>query len=337
MTAMIRAEALQGFSALVSELGGDAQRLLRRVHIDPAVQTREESFFPHRQLVHLLENTAEELACPDFGLRLAQRQDIGILGPIAVAARSCKTLGEALTLTGKFLFVHSPALRFRMKLQKDRSSILLATDLLLERIPNCRQIDELAVGVMHRMIKTLSNQRYRPLEAQFAHTHCASPKVYRKFFDCAVRFDQEVDGLLILVKDLEMPIHEHNPQLKAIATGYLESHFTSPFSATAERVRAAVRRLLRVGAGSQQDVAAALLMHPRTLQRRLRDEQTSFDMIKDEVRKELAQRYLGQSLLPLSHITALLGYSEQSALTRSCQRWFGKPPRTLRAGLVRSL
>jgi AraC-like DNA-binding protein len=75
-------------------------------------------------------------------------------------------------------------------------------------------------------------------------------------------------------------------------------------------------------------------MHPRTLQRRLREEGTTFEAIKDEARQDLAQRYLAQPDVPLTQITALLGYSEQSALGRSCRRWFGATPREMRALLA---
>jgi AraC-like DNA-binding protein len=36
--------------------------------------------------------------------------------------------------------------------------------------------------------------------------------------------------------------------------------------------------------------------------------------------------------MPLAQLTRLLGYSEQSSLSRSCVRWFGRPPRQLRHG-----
>ncbi len=74
-------------------------------------------------------------------------------------------------------------------------------------------------------------------------------------------------------------------------------------------------------------------MHPRTLQRRVREEGTTFEAIKDGVRRGLAQRYLSQPDLPLTQITALLGYSEQSAFGRSCRRWFGVTPRQERTRL----
>ena len=78
--------------------------------------------------------------------------------------------------------------------------------------------------------------------------------------------------------------------------------------------------------------AAQLLgnMHPRTLQRRLREEGTSFEDIKDDVRRDAAARYLSQSDIPLTRVAALLGYSESSVLARSCKRWFDNSPRKVR-------
>jgi AraC-like DNA-binding protein len=78
------------------------------------------------------------------------------------------------------------------------------------------------------------------------------------------------------------------------------------------------------------EVASALAMHPRTLQLRLRSEGENFEAIKDEVRRDAAIRYLRQTRLPLKTVAGLLGYSELSVLYRSCQRWFGMSPSTVR-------
>jgi AraC-like DNA-binding protein len=63
-------------------------------------------------------------------------------------------------------------------------------------------------------------------------------------------------------------------------------------------------------------------MHPRTLQRRLRSEGRSFESIKDEVRRDVALRYLRQGDMPLTRVAEKLGYAETSVLSRSCYRWF---------------
>ncbi|NOQ82523.1 MAG: helix-turn-helix domain-containing protein [Myxococcales bacterium] len=80
-----------------------------------------------------------------------------------------------------------------------------------------------------------------------------------------------------------------------------------------------------------EDIASAFALHSRTLQRQLKPEGTTFEKLKDEVRAELAASYLANQGLPMSQVAALLDYSEQSALSRSCRRWFGKPPREVRA------
>jgi AraC-like DNA-binding protein len=74
-----------------------------------------------------------------------------------------------------------------------------------------------------------------------------------------------------------------------------------------------------------------LALHPRTLQRKLADEGTSFAAIKDEVRKQLALEYLGATRMPIGQISLMLGFPAQSALTRACRQWFGATPMALRA------
>ena len=65
-------------------------------------------------------------------------------------------------------------------------------------------------------------------------------------------------------------------------------------------------------------------------QRRLREENTSFEAIKDDVRRDAALRYLSQPDIPLTRVAALLGYSEPSVLTRRCKVWFASSPRQIR-------
>jgi AraC-like DNA-binding protein len=69
------------------------------------------------------------------------------------------------------------------------------------------------------------------------------------------------------------------------------------------------------------------------MQRRLREEGVSFETIKDEVRRDLALRYLGHRSMSLTKVATMLGYSEPSVLTRSCYRWFSSCPRTVRLEL----
>lgn len=65
------------------------------------------------------------------------------------------------------------------------------------------------------------------------------------------------------------------------------------------------------------------LLRLGTLQRHLEAQGTSFATLLDEVRRDETERYLRDSDIPLGQLAGILGYSEQSVLSRSCQRWFG--------------
>ena len=101
------------------------------------------------------------------------------------------------------------------------------------------------------------------------------------------------------------------------------------------RVRIIIARVLVEGNCTCKRVASALGLHPRTLQRRLRQERESFESIKDSVRRDVALRYLRQPNVSLVRVTEILGYSETSVLSRSCHRWFATSPRRLRNDLSR--
>jgi AraC-like DNA-binding protein len=78
-------------------------------------------------------------------------------------------------------------------------------------------------------------------------------------------------------------------------------------------------------------IAAALNMHSRTMHRRLNAEGTSFQQIKDEVRRDVMLYYLQQTNLDFALISARLGFAEQSVMTRSCNRWFSTSPTKFRS------
>jgi len=95
-----------------------------------------------------------------------------------------------------------------------------------------------------------------------------------------------------------------------------------------------VRVLIETDDCTPAQVASALGMHERTLQRRLQGEGASFEQIKDGVRRELAIMLLGDPDIHISRIAYKLHYTNASAFTRSCQRWFGLSPREVRQSLV---
>src|SRR6516165_11785901 len=118
MTAMVRAQSLRGYRELVNDLGGNPNRLLRKAGVDPGAPDHLTDFISFESLIDLLECSATDLGCPDFGLRLAERQDIGILGTLAVAMRYSSTVGEAMRCASKYLHVYNEAIAFTVNTEE---------------------------------------------------------------------------------------------------------------------------------------------------------------------------------------------------------------------------
>lgn len=100
---------------------------------------------------------------------------------------------------------------------------------------------------------------------------------------------------------------------------------------TADGVRAALLELLPAGGGSMAAVARELALSTRTLQRRLNDEGTTFQEIRDDTRESLARHYLTHSELSTGEISFLLGYEDSRSFYRAFRSWTGQTPQLVRA------
>ncbi len=328
---VVRSEALRLYSDVVAELNGDSVKLLRQAHIEPTALAQTNSVISYRSMIHLLERTAADLKCPDFGLRLASHQGgASVLGPLAIAMRNSSTVGEAYRYCAGHLQVYSPVVHIQIEACKSEPRHFMRFEILLDRVPHQRQAVENALGLTHHAVLALSGKRFGAREVWFTHEPLLPVHNYHRYFDAPVQFEKPFNAVFFNSNDLAQPIPDQNPQLYEMASSYIDTQFPSVSMHLVTRVHAIAARLLTEGACNHAQVAARLSMHPRTLQRRLRAEGTSFEDIKDDVRRDAAARYLSQSDIPLTRVAALLGYSESSVLARCCKRWFDNSPRKVR-------
>lgn len=330
---MIRSSGQAGYSALMRSLGVDPLPLLARHGLAPDHGENHDAFVPLRACVELLEDSAAVAHCPDLGLRLAASQDIRILGPLAAAMQHASTVGEALATASRYLFVHSPALVFSVNDNSTLASgaVELRIDITLSHLPEYRQIMDECLGVLHRILQFLGQKNYELLAVALPHAPAADQKCYSTFFNASVYANQDYGALHVTPATLAAGLAEVNGSLRKIALDYLNRHYADPAQSMTFRVRRALTVTLGANRGSKAAIADLLFMHPRTLQRKLTEEGAAFDSIRDEVRQQTALHFLRETRIPLAQLPGILGFADQSVLTRSCQRWFGTTPLRLRS------
>ncbi len=333
MAQLIRSEALRGYPELVQELKGDPRALLARQGLSGELINQVGAMISYRRFIALLEDTAAQLQCDDFGLRFSKCQDFSVLGPIALAAQQGENLAQVLQRVMQFMHVYSPGILIRLNDLPDTNRLLFSLEISLTPLPDCRQTMELNMGLAYQIITFLSEGRSKPYGVHFPHDQGATIYSYRGVFSCQVNFQQAVGGLEINKQDLLLPVRRQDERLGEMAYEYLQKNFSGDDLLLKEKVRALIKPLMLANQCTNLAVALALGTHVRSLHRQLAKEGTSFVKIKDAVRKEMAKQYLAQKGLSLGQIAILLGYAEQSAFSRSCQLWFAMGPRDYRKSL----
>ena len=113
-------------------------------------------------------------------------------------------------------------------------------------------------------------------------------------------------------------------QLIEQAEKYLRSLYVQ--DSIAAQLKRMLAELLATGESNADSACRALKLSRRTLQRRLRAEQTSYQKVLHEVRAVLAVNYLSDERLKALEVAMLLGYSNISSFTTAFKSWYDMPP-----------
>lgn len=327
---VIRGTSLTGYPALVSELGADPEPLLARAGIKRSDVGRFDAFITYLALIHAVESGAATTQTPDFGRRLAERQGIQILGPVGLAGRTSETVAEAFDTLEHYLGAYSPAISAAISREPGEEASFLEFKILIPHPPSHPQTTELSLGVMLRVLRFLLGAGYGPTLVDLPHPPLTAREDYLHYFSCTPRFGASRAGFVVPTEDLQRPL-VRDEMAHRVVLEYLDSVIDRHRPTIASSIRELIRQLLPTGAATVPVIADQFRLHPKALRRRLAAEGTNFNAVVDDVRRDLAERYLRDTDMTLNHLARQLGYAEQSVLARSSQRWFGASPASLRA------
>ncbi len=331
--ASIRVAALRGFDELVSQLGGDPAALLKSERIDPGAFASPDNRISYAAMIRLLEGTARELKCPDFGLRLSAFQDINILGPAAMIALYSDTVGACLEAIATYFYVHTRGGAVRLVRTAPGQS-KLTFEVLISGLHAKRQINELSLGIGQRLLEMLVAPDFRSERVEFSHRQPDDLRPLRRRFGRQLAFDCPVNAISIPEERLARVVPTANREFRRIAIEYVREHLGGAEDNRVRRVALLAHQLLPTGRCSLATVAEVLGVHQRTLQRELRAAGTDFRRILDGARQGLAIDYLNDTRAGLAQIAAMLGYRDQAAFNNAFRRWFGVPPGRWRTRLT---
>lgn len=195
---------------------------------------------------------------------------------------------------------------------------------------------EMFFASIMKFVRMLLGEDVRLGQLCFRHSPPPYAWRYEDFFRLPVYFSQPVDALMFDRELLDRPLEGDYPALHQQAAELVEQRVArltrrEQLHVRLTRAMYSDPRLLR---GGVREVGRAFAMGPRTLQRRLRREGTSFASLQDSVRHQRALELLARDDMDLESISETLGFSDRRSFTRAFRRWTGGTPSRMRnAGL----
>jgi AraC-like DNA-binding protein len=314
---------IEPFARLLESYEGYPAKSLQKLKtINPDARIPME--VAHRLAVEQVEQTGD----PDLGLKAARLMPFGRSGPLAYAIQSAANVRDAITVAARFgrLFCDGSSIHFDVR---GRQSVVRFASM----IPLPRPVADFALSCWYlRHVHGPAGQG-KGLECWFSSAKPQGTDEYeRTFSDSSLRFGAPFDGFVFSSDCLDAPLLSADRRLYQMLCEHLAltaDHLVRRRT-LAGAVRQIVLRELLHTAPSIISVAQQLRMSVRTLGRGLEREGTTYSAVLDDVRRELALRYVGNSDIALRDASFRLGFSHPEAFSRAFRRWTGLTPTAYR-------
>ncbi|MFJ7158379.1 AraC family transcriptional regulator [Streptomyces sp. NPDC101118] len=300
--------------------------LLQAAQIPPLLLSDDRARVTATQFARLFRGLYRETQDEFLGLGGTPSRP-GTFAMMCHASLGCRDLGAAIRRGVAFygLFPGGPDLS--LDVTGDEARLAVRNDFAWD---GERFLTECVLAIWHRLCCFMVGRRIPLAYTEFAYPRPPHGDEYEVLFDCPVRFGRPRTGAVFDAHWLTAPLVRDEAELDALLRRAPFDLLGRPEYGTtvAEQVRRLLTQELRSSPRlpALGEVAGRLAVSPATLRRRLQGEETSFQQLKDQVRRDAAIAGLVESGEPIAELAARLGFSEDTAFHRAFRRWTGTTP-----------
>lgn len=307
--------------------------------VENEVNTNDDDFVSFEQFAFLMRLLVQKTENQNLGLYFGEQSNIAALGIVGQLIQTSKTIGDGIeqALFGFNLISNVIALR----LEKTNTSFKLYFDIeayVKEEYPiACKQLIISSMTFVYKEIYFLTLKKYHPTDVSFEF-EIDNVSLYERIFHCAIvskkehtfiEFAPEILNEKIVYADYELFVH-----LEKLVCKRLSSQ-TKKSEKIADVVREIIYKLLDPDFPKLNTVANHLHISERALQRKLKNEKTTYSQLLNELKQSMALEYLA-STNSIKEISYMLGYSNPSAFVNAFKSWYKVSPSIYRQELVRA-
>lgn len=300
--------------ALLAEVG-----IPRGLLDEPGARIERDAFI--RLMLVVMQQTQDEF----LGYGQGRKSKPGTFSMMAHAVINCANLEKAVQRGLRFYDLFDYQLRCQLIRHDDEAELRIDAS---QRLDFREVIIEAVIFLWLRFMSWLVGKAIEARRVELDFSRSANDDDYRALFECPVEYGAEVSRLVFPAAYLDLPLVQNEISL----SHFLRNSLTELLEGNVHNVGlpARIRALISTEYGNNfpdfSEVCQKLEMTPQTLRRRLKDTNTSYQEIKDTLRKEASIYYLSKPELSIDEIALLMGFSEASSFHRAFKKWTGKTP-----------
>lgn len=329
-----RSVSTEGLFELVEKKGGNPHLLAAEVGLNSDFKSNDIDFISWNKVCDYLELCAKRLDAPSFGIEWAQSlpDNSRNSGPLILAGAVKNNFRDALELALNYQKIHTNGVSYSFIEDPTSEDLIGYVDIHPLSAParqHCEHIMAHIVILASRYapdfkIKHISFQHNAPKDSQW----------HGAIFPCEITYNADRNTITGNKSILDVPKSAFTTVMLPLLRSYLDRRRRKVN--THGSITMDVAELLPNMFGLQQshmsDVALAMQISEKKLQRLLREENTTFSAILNDVRRNTATRLLQGSEIPITRIARMLDYGSVESFNAACQRWHKLSPRQVRNG-----
>ncbi len=304
-------------------INGDA--ILRKCHLDIDDIRETNHRFALEQVKQLWNESVTATGNEAFGLKVIDYLNDKALNALTAATLASSSFREAIqrllryyqVVSSGFILVIHEEDHLVLELQNTPSGEFIAPEAV-----------DAAFGVMVRHVRELTDAKINPIKIELTKPIPKQVVDYDQFFQCPAHFNAKRNAISfpLLILDFEIP--NANERLAAYLEQYLSDVLkTLDEQELSRKIYSNLMQMLPSGTPTIVELASHMNMGERSLQRKLKEENTGFTEILSNLRMDLATRYLKEQKYQISEIGYLLGFSSPSNFVRFFKNQTGYPPK----------
>ena len=320
---------IKAIFASAKALGINTEEILTNANIEINFETNQPAYLSLQQ-TQVIWQQAEKLSRHEhFGLMMGQAFRPSYFHVVAYLAMTSRNLKQAYEHFIKFLPLISEAAALSLYYESDQVCITFTPQ--ADQTPFSRHQYESALTLLLTFTRSLiGDAKLAPKRVLFQHSAGPDLALYKQIFSITPEFKQSKTCIYFPAQYLEKALADSDVSLNRLHLSHANQLLTNHLKRSwRDHTYLGIHQLGVINISKNQ-LAQHLNVSPRTLQRRLSEEDTNFQQVLDEYKAEQAHNMIAYSEIAFKKIALELGFAEASTFYRAVNRWFKCTPKALR-------